>query len=189
MQLATTIKVTIPIVNNKSVQMPFVIQKGSILALDQPGMQNVVVADEVSVVLAPGERKEVTVEGYCLNRDLAWPNGATGKLTKYALGTPFAGQQDVWQTLSAPDLGTGIKFKELRFEMLDRITSHDKLRLIARDIGFVYDDLRGDTLTDKCANLIEACHEYGVMDELIARLREEYPRGTVFTNWAATYAA
>jgi hypothetical protein len=183
MQVASTINITIPVVNKGSTEKPYVLPKGTLLSVNQPGMQNVIVAEEVSVVLAPGERREVMVLGYCLNSDLQWPKGATGEMTKYSLGKPFANQHDVWATLSIPDIGEAIKFKELKLEMLQRIRTHNKLRIISGDVGFLYDDLSGETISEKCYFLIEACRVHDRIDLLIETLREEFPLAVLFSNW------
>jgi hypothetical protein len=182
-----TIELTVPITNNSSQPRQVVIPKGTLIEADRAGDQNVAVAKEVTTSLGPGEQKSVAVEGYCVNQDLKYPSNATGKLTPYVLGQPFENQDQVWQTASRPDIGRNRAFKELRMMMRNHIPHHGRLEIIASDIGVLYDDLRGETVGEKCFFLIQHCLQQSLMADLLERLREEFPRSVFFTNWALTY--
>ena len=141
-----TLKVTIPITNAGKTRRRFVIPKGMLVEVSTPGMQNVVTSESVTGDLGPGETKTVEVEGYCVNRDKAWPNNADGKLTKRTFGLPFSSQADIWQGIASPDMNgdpTADLLRKLRREMVNLVSRHGNLTIIAADLGVKkYDELR-----------------------------------------------
>jgi hypothetical protein len=65
-------------------------------------VQNVAVAEEMVVTLAPGERRRVTINGRCLNQSRPAPTGQPGRGTMFRYAGPTMNQAAIWQRLRSP---------------------------------------------------------------------------------------
>jgi len=178
--METMISVTMSLTNKGTTSKNIIVPKGSLIAVNQQNAQNVVTAKEVAITLKPKQTQQVKIPGYCANKDLQYPHNAPGKLTPFQLDIPIHNQQQVWQDLGNPNLSNTSLLRKLRIEIQNHIHTHDKLRIIASDLGITYDNLRGEVLNEKCYYLIEQCDEENRLDELLTLLHADFPRAPTF---------
>jgi hypothetical protein len=181
-----TIKITLPLRNNGKYRKTFEIEKGTLIEVRQPDMQNVVIAHSVQVTLDPNEKKDVLVDAYCVNMDLAWPTHAKGKLTPLAFNKPFANQHDVWNSFQGLNVSRDPNAemrRELRVEMVDKFKRSSRLQNFIADLGYLYDDIPGETISEKSHFLIDVCMIDDGCRTLIPRLHEKFPNSTTFDRW------
>jgi hypothetical protein len=86
--------------NKTRMPQTILVPKGTTFEVADPDRreQGLVVGQDVSVTIPPGIHV-VKVPAYCMNRDLASPNFAPGRLTPFRMVSAFETQDDVWRTI------------------------------------------------------------------------------------------
>lgn len=94
--------VAIPLTNPGPTPQKVTVPKGTLVQVNAPGFQNVVLSDTVTAVVPPNQTVHVKVPALCVNQTLGPPNGVPGNVTGAVFPRLFATQQDVWNTLAQP---------------------------------------------------------------------------------------
>lgn len=173
-----TIIVTIPVRNKKNTSVTVTIGKGTVIQTSGPNDQHVVVAEDATVTLGPLEERDVLVKAYCLNRDRRWPKKSQGSFSGYSVNMPFATQDDVWDNvIGRPDIYSdplmGIVYA-LRQWMIEYV-SLASLEIVAVDLGAVWDNIPGSTISDKAFGLVRSCEAQSKLMQLVWRLQDQFP--------------
>jgi hypothetical protein len=180
MNITVSIEVTNPGKANRRVT----IAQGDLIEVNDPGMQNVMAAQTVTAELQPGETRTLEVPAYCLNKNLKYPENATGKMTKWAFVPPASSQSSVWSTLQQPANPNESPFAGLRREMVRCLRTIQDFEMFADDFGFLPADIAGDTITAKCYDLIGKCRSENRVEALLALLRNRFPDAPYFHGWS-----
>jgi hypothetical protein len=183
--MTSTISANIPITNHDAAAREVTIPAGTLIEVNTPGMQNVVVARTVTVTIQGKSTQSVHVEVYCVNRDLAYPKNAKGKLTTSTFAVPINEQSSVWTTMSQPAKPDQAAFTGLKQEMVNCLRSLRAFEMFVEDeMKILADDIPGDTISYKCFGLIRYCRQRGIVDALMKKLLLQFPHSPYLATWS-----
>jgi|GEM_PF-3442745 len=95
----TPYEVRLHMKNDSSSSAEVRIPKGQVFENAEPhsGLQNLVAANDTTVVLGPSEERTLNIAAYCLNHHLGPPAGQAGNITPLKLRFDFVDQSSVWK--------------------------------------------------------------------------------------------